>query len=131
MPDDDPFKAPLEPFDAGPVGRCNDSEPRHSGLGIASFVVGLLAGIVEFAILAAAGVIEVSTPGGMDENSPAAVLIGLGLLAGLALSLLGVGLGIGGLTQRRKKVFAVLGVVVSLLVTLAVAGLLVVGLTVD
>jgi hypothetical protein len=131
MPDNDPFKAPFEPFEAGHVGGFNDSEPKHSGLGIASFAVGLLAGLVEFAIMAVAGVIEASTPGGMDESSPEAVLIGMGLFAGLALAMLGVGLGIGGLTQRRKKVFAVLGVLVSLLVTLAVSGLIVVGLTME
>lgn len=91
-------------------------------------MIGILAGLIEIAIVAIAGMIEVSTPGGMDENSPEAILIGLGLFAGLGVAILGIGLGIGGLMQRRKKLFAVLGVLISLFVTCGVAGLLVLGL---
>lgn len=120
---DDPFQAPHEPFGAGEYGALN-----HSGLGIASCMIGILAGLIEIAIVAIAGMIEVSTPGGMDENSPEAILIGLGLFAGLGVAILGIGLGIGGLMQRRKKLFAVLGVLISLFVTCGVAGLLVLGL---
>jgi len=123
---DDPFQAPHEPFGAGEYGALS-----HSGLGVASCVVGVLAGVFEVAIVAIAGVIEVSTPGGMDEESPAAILVGLGLFAGLAIAMLGVGLGIGGLMQRRKKLFAVLGVLVSLLVTCGVASLFVIGLSME
>ena len=105
---DDPFHGPHEPFGAGEYGELS-----HSGLGIASCIIGVLAGLIEVAIVAIAGMIEVSTPGGMDENSPEAILIGLG---------------VGGLMQRRKKLFAVLGVLVSLFVTCGVAGLFVLGL---
>lgn len=120
---DDPFHAPHEPFGAGDYDALS-----HSGLGIASCIIGVLAGLIEIAIVTIAGMIEVSAPGGMDENSPEAIMIGLGLFAGLGIAMLGIGLGVGGLMQRRKKLFAVLGVLISLFVTCGVAGLFVLGL---
>jgi hypothetical protein len=119
----DPFQAPSEPFEAVDRGGL-----KHSGLGIASFAIGLSVGVFECAIVVVAGIIEVSTPGGIDEDSPATMLLGLAILAGLGIALCGVGLGIAGLLQRRNKLFAALGVVIGLLVVLGVAGLIVVGL---
>lgn len=116
---DDPFQAPHEPFGTGAYDGLS-----HSGLGIASCMIGVLAGLIEIAIV----MIAVSSPGELDENSPEAILIGLGLFAGLGVAMLGIGLGIGGLMQRRKKLFAVLGVLISLFVICGVAGLLVLGL---
>lgn len=97
-------------------------EVKHSGVGIASFVTSIVAGVLIFLLVIIAGVLEVSTPGGMDEESIAAVLIGLFLFAFLGAELVALGLGIGGLIQKdRKKTFAILGVVFSataLLITL-------------
>lgn len=97
-------------------------EVKHSGVGIASFVTSIVAGVLIFLLVIIAGVLEVSTPGGMDEESIAAVLIGLFLFAFLGAELVALGLGIGGLIQQdRKKIFAILGVVFSataLLITL-------------
>ena len=56
----------------------------HSGLGIASFIISLAAGAALVVLLGIAGVIE-SQPGGMDEESAGAVLVGL-LLALTALA---------------------------------------------
>jgi hypothetical protein len=119
----DPFQSPSEPFEA--VGR---GELKHSGLGIASFAIGLSVGVFECALVLVAGMIEVSTPGGIDEDSPATMLLGLAILACLAIAMLGIGLGVAGLLQRRSKLFAALGVAIGLLVVLGVAGLMVVGL---
>ena len=75
---------------------------KHSGLGIASFVLAMMIGLFEFVLIVFAGIMETMTPGGMDEES----------LAGLAGNLAGVGLGIAGLVQRqRKKVFSTLGLI--------------------
>ena len=97
-------------------------EVKHSGVGIASFVTSIVAGALIFLLVIIAGVLEVSTPGGMDEESIAAVLIGLFLFAFLGAELVALGLGIGSLIQKdRKKTFAILGVVFSataLLITL-------------
>lgn len=83
----------------------------HSGLGIASFIISLAAGAALVVLLGIAGVIE-SQPGGMDEESAGAVLVGL-LLALTALAhVLALGLGIAALVQAgRSKLFGVLSTV--------------------
>jgi hypothetical protein len=103
---------------------------RHSGLGIVSFLIALAIVVIEFVLVVICGVVEVSTPGGMDENSPVAILLGLGIVGGLFAALISIGLGIAGLFQRdRSKLFAVLGMALSSLVVLGVLMLMVIGLT--
>jgi len=100
-------------------------ERKHSGLGIASFVISIITGLMMFMLFVVAGVMETSTPGGMDENSMEAMLVGLFLFALLFLDLLAVGLGVAGLFQKeRRKLFAVLGLVFAA-ATIVVALLLV------
>src|SRR5690606_36992935 len=88
----------------------------------ASFVTSIVAGVLIFLLVIIAGVRGVSTPGGMDEESIAAVLIGLFLFGSMGAELVALGMGRGGLTQKgRKKIVASLGVVFSataLLITL-------------
>ena len=102
---------------------------RHSRRGIASFVLAAATGLFMFALVALAGIIEVSTPGGMDEESPAAIVIGLLFILGGCLCLAGLGLGVAGLFDgNRKRVFSVLGLTFNALTILGVLVLLVVGL---
>lgn len=97
---------------------------KHSGLGIASFITSIVSGLFIFLLLVTAGVIETSTPGGMDEESISAIMIGLSLFVLLGAALAALGLGIGGILQKeRKKIFAILGTVfssVSLCITLLI-----------
>jgi hypothetical protein len=87
-------------------------EQKHSGLGIASFITSIVSGIIIFLLIVIAGVMETSTPGGMDEESAGAMMVGLFLFAFLGAALVALGLGIGGLIQKeRKKIFAMLGAV--------------------
>jgi mannose/fructose/N-acetylgalactosamine-specific phosphotransferase system component IIC len=110
----------------------DDDEPEHSGLGIASFAIACFAGFIEFVFIVWAGILETSTPGGMDENSPQAAIIGLGILGGILLCLVGFALGIAGLFQRdQKKTFPVLGLVIGLLVMVGTAGLFILGSLAD
>lgn len=103
-------------------------EQKHSGIGIASFVISILAGILIFLVFAVAGSLEVSTPGGIDENSTEAIMIGLAIIGLLFFNVLAVGLGIGGLLQKeRKKIFAILGTVFSSFLILSVIGLMILG----
>jgi hypothetical protein len=82
-------------------------EQKHSELGIASFIISIVSGIFAFMLFVIAGIMEASTPGGMDEESAGAIITGLFLIASLGLSLLTLGLSIGGLMQKeRKKIFA-------------------------
>jgi hypothetical protein len=89
-------------------------DQKHSGLGIASFITSIVSGILLFLLIVIAGVMESSTPGGMDEESAGAIMVGLFLFAFLGAALVALGLGIGGLLQKgRKKIFAILGTVFS------------------
>ncbi len=89
-------------------------QQKHSGLGIASFITSIVSGILIFLVIVIAGVMEASTPGGIDEESAGAVMVGLFLFAFLGAALVALGLGIGGLLQKeRKKIFAILGTVFS------------------
>jgi hypothetical protein len=95
---------------------------KHSGLGIASFITSIVSGILILLLIVVAGVMEASTPGGLDEESAGAFIVGLFLIAFLMAALVALGLGIGGLLQKeRKNIFAILGTVfsaVSLVVTI-------------
>jgi hypothetical protein len=117
------YEPPAEPVE------LRRFEPPHSGLGIASFLVGLLAGVGEMAVVGWAGYTGVTHRGTITPDSPTAILLGLAMLAGLGLALLGGMLGVGGLFQaNRKRVFAVLGMALNALVVLAFLGLMVIGL---
>jgi hypothetical protein len=104
-------------------------ERPHAGLGIASFILSIAAGIMLFVVFVVAGVMEASTQGGIDETSPIAVLIGLFMFALLGLEVIAFGLGIIGLCQRqRRKLFAILGMIFSGMALAVTAGLILVGL---
>ncbi|WP_028453247.1 hypothetical protein [Chitinilyticum aquatile] len=103
-------------------------EQKHSGLGIASFVTSVVTAGLIFLMFIIAGVMESTTPGGIDENSPAAIIVGLCILGLLALDLLAVGLGIGGLVQsEHKKLFAALGTAFAGITLLGTILLIIIG----
>jgi cytochrome b561 len=102
---------------------------KHSGMGIASFVISIVAGLIIFLLVVMAAVLTVRSGGQMNEESPEAVVIGCSMFAGMILYLIGVGLAIGGLCQRnRYKVFSVLGLIFNLAFLLGIVGLMIVGL---
>jgi len=103
-------------------------DQKHSRLGIASFAISIVFGALLFVLLVIAGFIEVTTPGGMVDSSPAAVMIGLALFGLLAIAFVGVGLGIAGLFQQdRRKLFSILGISFSVAAVLAVVILYIIG----
>ncbi|GGZ04281.1 hypothetical protein GCM10007169_21350 [Shewanella fodinae] len=102
----------------------------HSGLGISSFIVSLVAAILIFITLVIAGNLANTTPGGLDENSRAAMAIGFAIIGLVLLSLVALGLGIAGLFQKdRQKVFPILGTVFSSFTILGTIGLILLGLS--
>ncbi|HDS1211800.1 TPA: hypothetical protein QD007_002403 [Shewanella algae] len=103
---------------------------KHSGPGIASFVTSILSGIALFITFIVAGTLETTTPGGMDENSMEAVLVGLMIIFMMLVCLVSLGLGIGGLVQKeRQKIFAILGTTFSGLIILGTIGLIALGMS--
>jgi len=91
------------------------THPRHSGLGVASFVVFLVYCTLFFLVFLVSVLLTMSgeplaKPPALP--SPTVILLGIMLFASVFLSLMGVALGIAGAVQRnRRKVFAVLGIV--------------------
>ena len=107
----------------------SELERKHSGMGMASFVLSIVAGVAIFALFTVAGMMEASTPGGMDERDPEVVLLGLGIIAAILADLVALGLGVAGLCQPdRKKVFAVLGTVFSAVMVAGAIALVALGL---
>ena len=83
----------------------------HSGMGVASFTLSMVAGLGLLVIFAIAGVAE-SRSGGLDEASPLATAIGLVLLLAALANMVALGMGIAGLVQAgRNRLFATLGTV--------------------
>ena len=117
----------------------------HSRMGIASFVIAVLATVVIVALFIVSGVLLGQVLQGMDpqnppdpqqlqrdlQNSPTAAGLGLafiGIFGCLFLYLVGFILGIAGLIQRhRRRLFAVLGTVLNGLVLLVMGALVVLG----
>lgn len=103
--------------------------PRQSGLGIASFVISILGGVAMFALVAIAGVMQATNPGGVNPQASATILLGLSILGVAAMHVVGLGLGVAGLAQaNRAKTLAVLGLVFNALVIFAVCGMMALGM---
>jgi len=106
-------------WERGQTGEMmNSTQPerglRHSGFGIASFVMAIIQTVGAFVLLVVAGYLQSTTPGGMDEKSLEAVLVGLGFFALVFLFLVGLGLGIAGVIQRdHRRLFAILGLTIN------------------
>lgn len=119
-------RASLKPPTPRLVDKQVSNTLKHSGLGIASFVTSIAIGVSELTLVAIAGVLEATTPGGIDEKS--ATLLGLLMIAGLVGSVVGVGLGIAGVLQKnRKKLPSILGLVINGVIILGVILLMVIG----
>ncbi len=95
----------------------------HSGLGIASFVISLIAGFTLLLLFGFADIAQ-SQPGGLDEQSTAATVIGLLMLLTAIAQITALGLGIAALVQAgSNKLFGILGTVfasMALLLTLLI-----------
>lgn len=113
---------------AQPQYYAHPASPKHSALGILAFIAGLGSGVLMLCLIVVAGVMETRTPGGLDEDSPVSITIGLLLFAFAGLALLAIGIGIGSFFQRdRRHIFGILGVVFAGLTLLGTVGLLILG----
>ncbi len=105
---------------------------RQSGLGIASLILSILIGLMLFVAVCFAGFMEASTPGGMADESPFLVLIGLFILAGMFGNFVGIVLAAVGLAQKnRAKTVSVIGLSLNIMCLLGVAALMVIGTVAD
>ena len=94
----------------------------HSGPGVASFITALVAGGMVFTCIVVAGIVEATDPGALHDDSPLAVILGLGIIFSLVVCFAGVALALAGLMQdKRNKVFAVIGLVFNGLILVGAA----------
>ena len=106
-------------------------ENKQSGLGIASFVISLVVGVIQFCLVAYAGYLQVGTPGGMDKNSSIAVLLGLAMIGMFLLEFVALALSIAGMLQKdRRRTFSVLGCIFSTVVIICSIGIYVYGMSI-
>ena len=108
------------------------AELKHSGVGIASFALSMLSGVSLFVLFGVAGYMESQSPGGMSEDDPSTMLLGVALIGAGMAQILAFVLGVVGLFQaNRKKIFAILGTIFSLLAILTFGGLMVLGIVIQ
>ena len=102
---------------------------KHSGLGIASLIISVFAGLASFGGLIALGMMEMSAPHSLDENSPELAIFGFAFLGMMFVTVAALGLGIGGLCQsQRHKLFPILGTVFSGTLLLLMLAIIAIGL---
>jgi uncharacterized membrane protein len=93
--------------------------PAQSGVGVASFVLSLIGGII---VLIAFGIIVSAVlkgRGSFDEESTEAIAGGCGILAAGIMAVVGAILGLVGVNQKdRRRGFAVAGLIINLLIVL-------------
>lgn len=112
----------------------------HSRMGVASFVIAIVATVVIVGLFVVGGVVAASAFQNVDpqtldpesvQNSPAfagLALIGIGVFGCLILYVVGLGLGIAGLIQNtRRRLFAALGTGLNGLVLIAFVALFALG----
>lgn len=101
---------------------------KHSGLGLASFIISIVTTVLIFILFVTAGAMEASTPGGIDEESAGAIVLGLFIIFCIFVQLVALGLGIGSLCQSGKnKIFGLLGTIFSGLMVLLTILVIVIG----
>ena len=106
----------------------NGVEEKHSGVGIVSFIISLVAAFSMMLVVMLAGVLSSQhSPG--TPTSPAQAIVGLGMFFLVGMDLVAVALGIACLCQaQRNKLFGIMGLVISGLTILGTVALMVLGL---
>jgi hypothetical protein len=98
----------------------------HKGLGIASFVIGVICLITVMGLVVVAGVVTNAGRATPEFN----MILGLGMISVVFVDLIGIVLGIFGAANRSsKKVYPVLGLVLNVLVVALFSALLIIGLS--
>ena len=104
----------------------------QSRLGIASLILSVSSILFMLVLFAIAGVLEMSEPGGLDENSAAAVILGLFIFACLGSFLVSIGLGIAGILQKQRvRIFAFIGTALSSASFIVMTSFLAIGMALD
>jgi hypothetical protein len=107
------------------------SSPPHSGMGIASCIIGGLVFVFAIIIFIVAVVMEESNPEFFENdfpNTPEEIAIVLMYLLDIVIALVGIVLGIiGAATPRRNKLFAGIGIGLNSLIFLGLIFVMILG----
>ncbi len=107
----------------------NIEEKGISILGIVSIIIALITGLIFFVVIGGGVYLEMSTPGGIQDDSPILGVIGLAAIFIIVSHAIGAGLGFAGLFQKsKKKLFAAIGAFLNSFLVLTIIGIMVVGL---
>jgi hypothetical protein len=126
------FETPAAPGPS-PRARRDDrwdepTRPPHSGLGIASFIIGLIVIVLTLLVVLLSVVVQANRA----HRSTADAMLGISLLfgcVGLLASVVGLGLGVAGVFQEdRNRTFAVVGIILNGLVILGTVALILIGM---
>jgi hypothetical protein len=128
MMDQSPSQQPLYPLPYRGYPTSAATVPlKNSRAGTASFIVGLAVTLGDLALIVAAAVLDQQK---QSQRSPAMIITGLLLIAGMAAAGIGIGLGVFGLLRPdRKKLFAILGLCLNGVILLTVESLMMIGLS--
>jgi len=114
--------------DTEKIRRAIPTVTRHSGLGIASFMISMVIIGFVFFLFFLIVILAVIAPDLSQTNSTMIRTLGTFLMLSSLASLVGVGLGVAGLKQiNRKKVFSILGLVFNLMIIAGMIMLIVIG----
>ncbi len=100
----------------------------QSSLGIASLIISGVGFLATFLLIIIAGILETSSPGGMNEESIEAAIVGLFIIGFLGLELIAIGLGIAGIFQKAKsRVTAIIGTSIATATIIITTSLILIG----
>src|SRR2546426_368566 len=86
----------------------------HSGLGVASFIMSLVGALLVLFMIVLAFIMQIADEGFFRFSTTEDKVVGIGMCGSGLLLLASAGLALGGLAQdRRRKIFAILGLVIS------------------
>ena len=99
------------------IAESNSVPLKQSRLGIASFILSLISGIIIVGLAINAAVIYISSPEAFDDDSVGIAIMGLLMLLMIVFEVVALGLGIAGLVQHnKKKTYATIGTALSAMI---------------
>lgn len=101
--------------DAAKIYKGDAGFGKHSGRGIASFVIAMAVGVLDLLLCGLMVVLGAIAPEPVQKGSAILCMFSAGIMSGFVANIVGAVLGISGLFQKnRKKVFPVLGLIFNL-----------------
>ncbi|MFM2480302.1 hypothetical protein [Celerinatantimonas sp. YJH-8] len=102
---------------------------KHSGVGIAAFVISIISLLFIFFLMFLLGIMTTAVAAHRSALSTGILLISFLSIVPLLMNLVALGLGIAGLLQRdRKKIFPILGTILSGIIVISLLSMIVLGI---